>query len=125
MATHSSVLAWRIQGMGEPGGLPSISASQAHGSQERTWGKDHFHPSIPSDWGFRGSLAGKESACKAGDLGSIPGLGRFPGEGNGNLLQYSGLENSMDRGAWWVTVHEVTELDTTERGFPHTARRGA
>ena len=42
-------------------------------------------------------------------LGLIPGLGRFPGEGNGNLLQYSCLENSMDRGAWWATVHGVTK----------------
>ena len=42
-------------------------------------------------------------------LGFIPGLGRFPGEGNGNLLQYSCLENSMDRGAWWATVHGVTK----------------
>ena len=46
----------------------------------------------------------KESACNAGDQGSIPGLGRFPGEGNGYPLQYSGLENPMDRGAWWATV---------------------
>ena len=50
---------------------------------------------------------GKASACKAGDLGSIPGLGRFPGEGNGNPLQYSCLENPMDGGAWWATVHGV------------------
>ena len=46
--------------------------------------------------GFPGGSAGKESPCNAGDLGSIPGLGRSPGEGNGNLLQYSGLENSME-----------------------------
>ena len=46
--------------------------------------------------GFPGGSAGKESACSAGDLGSIPGLGRSPGEGNGPSLQYSGLENSMD-----------------------------
>ena len=57
---------------------------------------------------------GKESACKAGDLGSIPGLGGSPGEGNGNPLQYSCLENAMDRGAWWATVHGVAELGTTE-----------
>ena len=50
--------------------------------------------------GFPGGLDSKKSACNAGDLGSIPGLGRFPGEGNGNPLQYSCLENSMDRGAW-------------------------
>ena len=51
----------------------------------------------------------KESACDAGDLGSIPGLERSPGEGNGNPFQYSGLENSMDRGAWWATVHGVAK----------------
>ena len=50
----------------------------------------------------------KESAWNAGDQGSIPGLGRFPGEGNGNPLQYSCLENSMDRGALQVTVYGVT-----------------
>ena len=56
---------------------------------------------------------GKESACSAGDLGSIPGLGRDPGGGNGNPLQYSCLENSMDRGARWATVHK--ESDMTEQ----------
>ena len=53
-------------------------------------------------------LNSKESTCNAGDTGvtgSIPGLGRSPGGGNGNLLQYSCLENSMDRGAWWAIVH--------------------
>ena len=49
------------------------------------------------------------SACNAGDLGSIPGLGRSPGEGNGNPLQYSYLENPMDGGAWWATVHRVAK----------------
>ena len=57
---------------------------------------------------------GKESTCNVGDLGLIPGLGRSPGEGNGNPLQYSCLENPMNRGAWWSTVHDA-ELDTTER----------
>ena len=51
---------------------------------------------------------GKESACNVGDLGSIPALGRSSGEGNGKPLQYSCLENSMDRGAWQVTVYGVT-----------------
>ena len=53
------------------------------------------------------------SAGYTGDAGSIPGSGRSPGEGNGNPLQYSCLGNSMDRGAWWATVHGVTESDTT------------
>ena len=56
-----------------------------------------------------GGSDGKESASKAGDPGSIPGSGRSTGEGNGNPLQYSGLENSMDRGAWRATVHGVAE----------------
>ena len=54
----------------------------------------------------------KESACNAGDLGSIPGVGRPPGEGNGYPLQYSDLENSMDRGAWQATVHAVAKSGT-------------
>ena len=58
-------------------------------------------------WGFPCGSAGKESACNAGDLGSISGLGRFPREGNGNPLQYSCLENPMDEEAWWATVHGV------------------
>ena len=59
-----------------------------------------------------GGSDGKESACNAGDLGSIPGAGRSPGEGNSNPLQYSCLENPMDRGAWRATVHRVTKSQT-------------
>ena len=55
-----------------------------------------------------------KSACNAEDVGLIPGLGRSPGEGNGNPLHYSSLENSIDGGAWQATIHGVTELDTTE-----------
>ena len=63
---------------------------------------------------FPDNLDGKESACNAGDPGSIPGLGRSPGEGNGNSLQYSCLENPKDRGTWRVAVYGVAESDTTE-----------
>ena len=55
------------------------------------------------------SSISKESACSAGDLGLIPGLGRSPREGNGNPVQYPCLENLMDRGAWWAAVHGVTK----------------
>ena len=58
---------------------------------------------------FPGSSEGKESACNEGDPSLIPGLGRSPGEGNGNTLQYSCMENSMDRGAWWARVQAVTK----------------
>ena len=61
---------------------------------------------------FPGGSDGKESACNAGDLGSIPGLGRSPGEGIVYPLQYSGLENFMDRGAWWATVQGVAKSQT-------------
>ena len=64
----------------------------------------------PELLGFPCSSVNKESACSAGDLGSIPGLGRSPGEGNGNPLQYPCLENLMDRGAWWAVVHGVTKI---------------
>ena len=58
---------------------------------------------------FPGGSDGKESACSAGGLGLIPGLGKSLGEGNGNPLQYSCLENPMDRGAWWATVYRVAK----------------
>ena len=61
---------------------------------------------------FPGGSDGKESAYGEGDPSSIPGLGRSPGEGNGNPLQYSCLGNSMNRGAWWATVHGVTKSQT-------------
>jgi len=64
---------------------------------------------LECQWGFPGGSDGKESACNAGDLGSTPGSGRSPGEGKGNPLQYSCLENPMDRGAWQGTVHRVTK----------------
>ena len=62
--------------------------------------------------GFPGGSDGKESACNAGDLGSIPGLGRSPEEGNGNPLQYSCLGNPMNRRAWQAIVHGATKCQT-------------
>ena len=62
----------------------------------------------------------KMSTYNVGDLGSIPGSGRFPGEGNGNPLQYSCLENSMDGGAWWATVNGVAKSQTQLSNFTFT-----
>ena len=70
--------------------------------------RKHFFSTLNMAQGFLGGSNGKESACNAGDPGSIPGSGRSPGEENGNPLQYSCLGNPMDRGTWWATVHGVT-----------------
>ena len=64
---------------------------------------------LMADSGFPGGSDGKTSTHNAGDLGSIPRLGRSPREGNGKALQYSCLENPMDGGAWWATVHGVAK----------------
>ena len=61
---------------------------------------------------FPGGVSGKELAASAGDTGLIPGLGRSPGGGRDNPLQYSCLENPMDRGAWWATVHKFAKSQT-------------
>ena len=92
MATHSSVLALRILGTGGPGGLPSMGSHRV--------GHDWSDLAAAAAWSISGLplwLSCKESICNVGDLGSIPGLRRSTGEGNGYPLQYSGLENSMDR----------------------------
>ena len=72
---------------------------------------------------FPGGSDGKESSCNAGNLGLIPRLGRSPGEGNGYPLQYSGLENSMDRGAWWAIVHGVAKSWTWLSDFHITFKQ--
>ena len=71
-----------------------------------------FYNDIIILWGLPGDSAVKNLPANAGDLDSIPGLGRFPGGGNGNPLQYSCLENPTDRGAWWATVHRVAKSQT-------------
>ena len=73
--------------------------------------------------GFPGGLVGQDSTCSAGDTGDaglIPGLGRSPGEGHGNPLQYSCLDNAMDRGAWRATVHGVARSRTQQKPSEHT-----
>ena len=100
LATHSSILAWRIPWTGLQ---PTESQRVRH-----NWASNIL--------GFPYGSAGKESACNAGDLDSIPGLGRSPGEEKGYPVQYSGLENSMD-----CIVHGVAESDTTERRSLHFA----
>ena len=106
MATHSSILAWKMPWMEEPGRLQSMGL-------QRVW----------HDWGTSlspDSSVSKESACGAadrGDTGLIPRSGRSPGEGNGNPLQYTCLENPMDRGAWLATVHGVAESRTQLSDF--------
>ena len=87
-----------------PGGFPGSSAGSPGPSPLR---KDRLQ--TPVFLGFPGVSDGKESTGNSGDLGLIPGLGRSPGEGNGNSLQYSCLENPMDRGAWRATVHGVAK----------------
>ena len=101
MATHSSILAWRIHGQRSLVGY----SPWGHKESDRL---NNFHLYF-SEWASVLAQLVKKSACNAGDLGSIPGLGRSPGEGNSYSLQHSGLENSMD-----CIVHGVTESDTTE-----------
>ena len=71
-----------------------------------------FYSVLYFSMGFPGGTDGKESACNGGDPGSFPVSGRSPREGNGNLLQYSCLENPMDRGAWWAIAHRVAKSRT-------------
>ena len=91
-------------------------------TQGRTWLSTHTL--VFTNWstisGFPGGSGSKASAYNAGDPGSIPGSGRSLGEGNGNPLQYSCLENPMDREAWWATVHGVTKSRTWVSDFTFT-----
>ena len=71
----------------------------------------------PFTMGFPGGSENKEFTCNAGNLGSVSGMRRFPGEGNSYLLQYFGLENSTDRGAWWATIHGLAKSRTQLSDF--------
>ena len=105
-------------------GMAIVLPGESHGQRSLvgTWGGHR----IGHDWSdlahtricicilsflmsFPGGSDGKKSARNVGDLGLIPGLGRSPGEGNGNLVLYSCLENPMDRGTWWATVHGISK----------------
>ena len=120
---------WSWQGpkQGDPGGSLLSSVVSGRGSTFRfanscipeTWGPEKqrtrhisVQPELESHGGFPGGSDVKESACYAVDLGLMHGWGRSPGEGNGNSFQYSCLENSMDRGAWWAAVHRVAKICT-------------
>ena len=85
---------------------PELSSSPSHFVQASPGIQNEINASYQCF--FPNGSDDKESVCSAGDLASIPGLGRFPGEGNGYPLQYSCLKISMDRGAWWAAVHGVT-----------------
>ena len=116
MATHSSILAWRIPGTGEPGGLPSMASHRVG----HDWSDLASAAASAGEWSkskgfFPGGSDCKESSCNAGDLGSIPGLGRSPGEGNGNPLRYSCLENPHEqRSLTGYSPWGCKELDRTE-----------
>ena len=102
MATYWSILPGRSPWTEEPRGLQSLGSHRA----------GYNRSNLACLEGFPHSSVGKESAYNAGDPGLISGLGRSPGEGNGNPLQYSCLENPMDRGAWQTTVHSVVQTQT-------------
>ena len=108
-ATHSSILAWRIPGTEERGRLQSMGLLRVGHDLATSLSLFTFMhwPQTTSTRLYAGGelqgspwLNGKESACSIGDVSPIPGSGISPGEGNGNLLQYSCLENPMDGGAW-------------------------
>ena len=98
MATHSSILAWTIPT--DRGAWRATVHGIAELDTTERLTQTHTHTTNTQD--FPGGSDGKESACNAGDMGSILGSGRSPGGGHGNPLQYSCLKNPMDRGAWRV-----------------------
>ena len=113
MATHSSILAWEIPWTEEPGGLQSMGWKELDTTEQPT----HVHACTHTHThthtlGLLWWLSGKESDCSAIDTGSVSGLGRSPGGRHGKPLQYSCLENPVERGAWWATVHRIVKSQT-------------
>ena len=127
MATHSSVLAWRIPGIGEPGGLPSMGSHRV----------GHNWSDLAAAAADKGRVSQEALVVKTclpmqadvRDAGSIPGLGWSLGGRHGNPLQYSCLETPTDRGAWRATFHRVTKSQTqlkrlnTDKGIPQKLRK--
>ena len=108
MGTHP----WSSQGRakGSPQGLKGTHLGKPTGPIFHWRQTERFWRSLDVTWmGFPGGSYGKESACNVGDLDSISGLWKSPGEGNGYPLHCSCLESPMDRGAWWASVHSVTK----------------
>ena len=99
--------------------LPRVTEVGMCEAHQRVAGRPAWKAESPlgSEMEFPGSSDGKESACNVGDPSLIPRLGRSPGEGNGNPLQYSCLENPKDRGTWWATVHGVAKSQTWLNDF--------
>ena len=86
--------------------LPAMQETQVRSLGQ----EDPLEKETANHSNFPGGSDGKESPCNSGDLGSLPGLGRSPGGGHGNQLQYCCLENSVNRGAWWATVRGIARV---------------
>ena len=107
MATHSSILAWKTPWTEEPGGLQSMGSQRV--------GHDLVTEQQLKFGGFLGGTSGEESTCQCGTCkrrAFSPWVGKLPWRRNGSPLQYSCLENPMDRGAWWAAVRGVTRSQT-------------
>ena len=123
MASHSSILAWKIPWTEEPGRLQSMGSQRVGHDWVTEPGSQYFFCYLFSFFLFKKIywsivafrfhrwFDGEESACHAGDLFSIPGLGRSPEKGNGNSSIFC-LENPMDRGPWQATIHGVAKSQT-------------
>ena len=116
MAAHSSILAWKIPWTEEPGRLQSMGS-------HRVRHKGITDPLVVFPATSLVVQMVNASAYNSGDLGSIPGSERSPGEGNGNPLQYSCLENPIDRETWLATIHEVTKSWTRPSLVAQTVKR--